>query len=394
MSLIREKINEALAEVRIIDPHCHLRPEKPAADNLADILLYHHVWIELVSSGMDQYEVTKAGLPVEVRDPQMPPMEQCRKVLPWLPNIQSTTLGYFLRTILADLYDVQELNESNLEQVYAAVEKKGADPLWQDELINRRCGMDALVSVEWKESRPYSPMVLRARENAPTMIVDGRNSSKAILTRWESEYGKEITSAADYRGFLQQFASTLPVDSLKLLACSVSPCSNSQFSSESHITRILTKARDGEELLPMEVGALCHFAIMEMLQALRETSMSTIQMFVGAEVLPPHRSITQWDGRCVGAIARIANAFPEFHFNLVSASEHFIQDQAILAKHIPNISVAGYWWHTMYPRRSGGNSTWNTCVGATDSTIGPVVDAKSGRSRPCRDIAPAISENP
>jgi hypothetical protein len=31
------------------------------------------------------------------------------------------------------------------------------------------------------------------------------------------------------------------------------------------------------------------------------------------------------------------------------ASDMYIQDTAILAKHFPNISVAGYWWHTMYP---------------------------------------------
>ena len=28
---------------------------------------------------------------------------------------------------------------------------------------------------------------------------------------------------------------------------------------------------------------------------------------------------------------------------------YFFQDLAILAKHLPNISVAGYWWHTFYP---------------------------------------------
>jgi hypothetical protein len=48
-------------------------------------------------------------------------------------------------------------------------------------------------------------------------------------------------------------------------------------------------------------------------------------------------------------MARLANRFEDFHFSLSSASDAFTQDLGILAKHCPNISVAGYWWHTLYP---------------------------------------------
>ena len=37
------------------------------------------------------------------------------------------------------------------------------------------------------------------------------------------------------------------------------------------------------------------------------------------------------------------------HFNISSATEQHLQDTAVLAKHLPNVSVAGYWWHTLYP---------------------------------------------
>ena len=48
-------------------------------------------------------------------------------------------------------------------------------------------------------------------------------------------------------------------------------------------------------------------------------------------------------------MARLANRFPDLRFSLSAASDLFIQDQATLAKHLPNVSVAGYWWHTLYP---------------------------------------------
>src|SRR5512133_3324426 len=100
----RRVIRQALADVKVVDPHCHLRPYKPAADTLADIVLYHHIWIELVSSGMNRFELTRAGLPHEMVDPEMPPIERVRLALPYLPNIQNTVSGMFLRWILQDLY--------------------------------------------------------------------------------------------------------------------------------------------------------------------------------------------------------------------------------------------------------------------------------------------------
>ena len=89
MGVAAEEIPRALERVKTFDPHCHLRLDKPAADNLADILQYHHVWIELVSSGMGQYEVTSTGLPQELADPQIRSEErrggkECRSR--WAPS--------------------------------------------------------------------------------------------------------------------------------------------------------------------------------------------------------------------------------------------------------------------------------------------------------------------
>jgi len=45
----------------------------------------------------------------------------------------------------------------------------------------------------------------------------------------------------------------------------------------------------------------------------------------------------------------IAGDYGDFAFNMTTAADAHTQDLAILAKHVPNISVAGYWWHTFYP---------------------------------------------
>ena len=59
--------------------------------------------------------------------------------------------------------------------------------------------------------------------------------------------------------------------------------------------------------------------------------------------------MTEWGPQIVASLARLAGEFEDFRFDLSAATELSIQDLAILAKHVPNISVAGYWWHVLYP---------------------------------------------
>jgi hypothetical protein len=112
----------------VVDSHTHLSPERPQAANLADLVLYHHVWIELVSAGMPITAVTKAGLPHELADPGMSPEDRVRAALPYLPAIRNTTCAQLLATLLEDLYGVPEgrLTEANLERVEAAVARRAA----------------------------------------------------------------------------------------------------------------------------------------------------------------------------------------------------------------------------------------------------------------------------
>ena len=97
------------------------------------------------------------------------------------------------------------------------------------------------------------------------------------------------------------------------------------------------------------MGRLSYVGLVNIVGGLRATPVRTIQLIAGVEVLPPSRSITSWGGGFSGAIGRLAIANEDFSFNLSSAADAYTQDVAILAKHIANVSVAGYWWHTFYP---------------------------------------------
>jgi hypothetical protein len=192
--------------------------------------------------------------------------------------------------------------------------------------------------------------ILRAAETLGIVnIVNGKQSEQEILRERETEYGRDIRTAHDYRAYVQRQLDRIPLESYRFLGAWVVPQLTEEMATEEGITAILGKIRDGRRLTEEESGSFSFFGLCASLEHLRRSRLRTIQVIVGAEVLPPHRSITQWSGRFPRAMARIAGMFEDFHFNISSASDHFLQDIAILAKHVPNISVAGYWWHTLYP---------------------------------------------
>lgn len=342
----RRIVHEALTNVRVLDPHCHLRAEKPCADSLADIVLYHHAWIELVSSGMPQYKVTKAGLPHELVDPEILPFERVQRSIPYLDNIRNTTTGLYLRWILNDLYGVEELNEQNWERVYNVVQDKATDEQWQTGFLERSCGIERSITVE---SGSPSERVLIGSERVLQNIADGKRSSLEILSSMEEASGQTIDTAQDYRDHLKKMLENLAIQQLRFVNVWPTPHLSGELATAEDVTRILRKVKNRQTPSPVEVGGFSYFGIATVLEELESTDLRTIQLIAGAEVLPPHRSITHWNGAFCGAVARLACRFEDFFFSVSSASDAFTQDLGILAKHIPNISVLGYWWHTFYP---------------------------------------------
>ncbi len=170
-----------------------------------------------------------------------------------------------------------------------------------------------------------------------------------MLLSMENRLGRDIRDAQDYRDLAFTIAGTLHRSDCRFVGCWPLPYLSSEFSDDDAVTRTIAKGKTGQTPTLAELGGFTYFGITTALDALRGTPVRVIQLIVGAEVLPPHRSITAWSERFPGALARIANEYADFAFDVSSATDLHTQDLGILAKHMPNISVAGYWWHTFYP---------------------------------------------
>jgi glucuronate isomerase len=351
MPTFAQRLKAELDSVPVVDPHTHLRPERPQADHLADLVLYHHLWIELVSAGMPVTATTRTGLPHELADPDMEPLDRVKAALPYLPHLRSTTCGGLLRTILQDLYQVPDgaLTEANLDRVFALVAERAADPAWRLHVMRDRCHILKSLTVGGYEHTPCDATIGKGQEGVPTNLVNGKQGPRDSLHSIAARLGRELRRAEDYgEGMyaLGQDYSRLP---LHFAGLWLLPQFSYAGHTEHQVSAAIERAAENRPLSPQDLSAFACYGVRSFLQGLRTGPLRTIQLIVGAEVLPPHRSITQWSPELPGGLARLAGDFEDMHFNCSSASDLYTQDLAILAKHVPNISVAGYWWHALYP---------------------------------------------
>lgn len=334
----------------VVDPHTHLNPARPPAANLADLVLYHHVWIELLSAGMPITAVTKAGLPHELADPGMSPEDRVRAALPYLPAIRNTTCAQLLATLLEDLYGVPEgrLAEANLERVEAAVARRAADPMWETEVLRSRCHIEASLTVEGSAERAARPG-LGAGVEHKLSLENGKQTPAQVLDGLERSLGVPLPTAEELGAALHARGRDYAARPLHYVGLWLPAHFGGESRPARAITAVLERARAGQALGDDDLSAFASYAARSLLSGLEGGNVRTLQVIVGADVLPPHRAITQWGAPFVRGLATLAGEFEGLHFNCSTASDLYTQDLAILAKHLPNVSVAGYWWHTLYP---------------------------------------------
>ena len=72
------------------------------------------------------------------------------------------------------------------------------------------------------------------------------------------------------------------------------------------------------------------------------------QFSFGAEPLP-FETASRLSQRTIGQVAEVIGRHPKLKFQCFLASRHANQSMCTLVRELPNLSLAGYWWHNFFP---------------------------------------------
>lgn len=354
-------LERSLAELPMFDVHTHLVGGRLGARGLHDILLYHMVVSDLYA----------AGCPSGARLTQYPGWPgqaeahaRIEEALPYLPSIRNTSCAWMMRIILADLYGWNEpITAENWRRLDGMIRERADDRAWQHSIfdrlnIRRTCAEHARrgngeddgrlqYSLEWAffsrcqwgefDTALYELERCWGRQPEPPSPIGGERPPT----------DRTIRSLDDVHAALAHYVNTIPCDQIITTATTFSTDIDYRLVDEGEMEAVL---RRRERAGRAERDIYCSYINEAYLTALeKRPDRRVFQFSLGAEPMP-YETASILHQRTIRQLAEMFARHPRLHFQCFLASRHANQAFCTLARELPNLSLAGYWWHNFYPQ--------------------------------------------
>jgi hypothetical protein len=358
MSLEMER---TLAEIPILDVHTHLVGGKLAARGLHDLLLYHMVVSDLYA----------AGCPSGARLTQFPgwpskdeAAARIEEALPYLPYIQNTSSYWGLRIILRHHYGWSApLELSNWKTLDAMIRERANDRSWPREVLVRggieRSGTELArrgnghdddrlqYSLEWGfftrcqwgefDTALYELERCWGKSpESPTPIGAGPRPATE----------RTIKSLDDVHQAVTHYVESIPYDRIISTATHLSTDIDYRIVTEGEMAAALERRSHAG---PAERDCYASYVNELFLTKLEARGEKLVFQFsFGAEPLP-FETASRLSQRTIGQVAEMIGRHPKLKFQCFLASRHANHSMCTLARELPNLSLAGFWWHNFFP---------------------------------------------
>lgn len=354
-------LKEMLESFPWVDPHTHIDVAHLSARGLDDILLYH----------MHVSDLYAAGCPDAMRvDEDRSTREAHRRLeraLPYLDKVANTSTAWGIRLILADLYGWHEpVTADNWRRLDARIAERAVDRAWPREILRRagigRTGTELYrgrdgscddlfdYALEWaffartQWGQPDIPLYELERawnqeEPSPPIPVTFDRATTPPPAR-------AIRSVDDVKEAIRHYCALIPYGRVLATAQHISTDMDYSLPDDDAMNsalRLRDSATDHERDLYASYILNLFLAELE-----KRGDEIVFQFSLGAESLP-FESGSRLRQRTIGQLAELVARYPRLRFMCFLSSRHGNQSLCTLARELPNLSLAGYWWHNFFP---------------------------------------------
>ncbi|MFK8113732.1 MAG: glucuronate isomerase [Rubripirellula sp.] len=344
---LRESIYEAIASIRLIDPHTHINPHAPASDTLADLLGYHY-YTELAHS---------AGMPkAEIEEPGLDPRELVGRLVRNLGPIENTAQYRWLVEICRNFFgfDGDRIDESNWETIYDSAERQMRMAEWPQMVLDQSNVQAVFLTNDFDDdlagfdTDTYIPC-LRTDD---LVFHLGKHEVRERLSRCT---GIELDgSLGSLRESLNQRFEHFVSRGARACAISIPPSFEPSRVSDGRAETALSEVlRKGVQADPSHLAALSKrvfWTLAELCDQYRipfdlmigvNRGVYADGVFQGQDLYDSRVSLIQYK--------ELFNAFPEVKFPVSVLASVTNQELVSYAWIFPNVITNGHWWYSNTP---------------------------------------------
>lgn len=355
------ELRQGLAATPILDGHTHLTVGRLGARGLHDVLLYHMVVSDLYA----------AGCPSGARlteYPGWPTREEAhtrlREAIPYLDRIQNTSCFWGVRIILRDLYGWHEpITADNWQRLDALIAERADDRAWQREIL-RRANINKLTTELARREAGADDDIFHYSMEWAFFTRTQRGEFDTALYELERCWGKtpgspiphgasgrptperSIRTLDDVHAAMEHFVGQLAAAPVVSLATHISTDLAFRQVSDAEMAAALARRATAGPAERDTYASYIHEAFLTALEPHAERIL--FQFSFAAEPLP-HETGSIVPQRAIADLADVAARHPRVRFLCFVASRHANQSLCTLCRELPNMALAGYWWHNFFP---------------------------------------------
>jgi len=360
MDQLTTQLYEDIFNIPLFDVHTHMDAQHMSARGLHDVILYHMVISDLYS----------AGCPDGARLSEEPDGDEVtsrlERALPYLEHIQNTSCFWGARIILKDLYGWEKpVTKDNWREIHGIIAEKYKNKDFSREIL-KKANITRVCTELWRGHGGIADDVFQYSLEWAFFTRCQWGQSDTALLELEHAWGQEVPGAPlpvtldretlkamrkvktldDVKAAIRHYVARIPYD--KVLSTA------SHFSTDIHY-RPVSDAEMEEALKNREnAGArerdiYANYINEAFLGAVEASGKDIVLQFsLGAEPLP-FETGSKMTAEAMFGLAEMFSRHPKARFCLYLSSEHQNQSICTLARELPNVSLAGYWWHNFFP---------------------------------------------